>query len=236
MKHLAYVILLILVLSTALAKEPVKEINLTEDNTVIIRGAIDEVSTTTAILEVYKLVWKRSLFSTSPIYLVLDSPGGSVSDGSALIESLKTIPHLKTITLFGASMAHAIAQALPGERYVLSNSEMMAHRAKGRFGGQFETGEVETRLNHWKKLIRKMEQTNADRIGVPLSEYKQKVINEWWEFGENLVSSGFADEVVTLSCSKALTEKEVKVTTQSMFGGVKVYSFSGCPLLRSPIP
>ena len=235
MKYLALALILATSIVLASAKAT-KEIQLTEDNTVIIRGPISEESTTSAILDVYKLVWKRTLFSNEPIYLVLDSPGGSVVDGSDLIESLKTIPNLKTITLFGASMAHAIAQGLPGERYVLANSQMMAHRAKGRFGGQFETGEVETRLKHWKTIIRKMEQTNADRIGIPLLDYKRKVINEWWEFGENLITSGFADEIVTISCSKELIEKRVKVTVRGIFGNGSVMAFSGCPLLRSAIP
>lgn len=227
-----------LILAPAIANDESlvpQQIELNVKNTVVLRGPVTDSSTTKAILAVYRLAFNRSKYLNTPIYLVLDSPGGSIFAGSALIESLKSVKNLHTITLFGASMAHAIAQAIPGSRYVLANSEMMAHRAKGRFGGQFESGEVESRLNHWKKIVRRMEQTNADRIGVPLKTYKKKVVNEWWESGTNLVTSGFADQLAEIKCSKDLIAQKNIIIVRGLFGNGAKRTFSGCPLLRSPI-
>ena len=227
-----------LILTPAISSESslvAKTIELTPKNSVVLRGPITDSSTTRAILAVYRLSFERSKYRDTPIYLVLDSPGGSIFAGSALIESLKSVKNLHTITLFGASMAHAIAQAIPGSRYVLANSEMMAHRAKGRFGGQFESGEVESRLNHWKKIVRRMEQTNADRIGVSLKKYKKKVVNESWESGTNLITSGFADQLAEIKCSKDLIAQKNIIIVRGLFGNGAKRTFSGCPLLRSPI-
>jgi ATP-dependent protease ClpP protease subunit len=209
------------------------QIGLTTANTVTFRGEVDGMSTSRVMLALIELVKVRGS-SQYPIYLVLDSPGGDIETGGAFIEFVRTIPNVHTITIFGASMAAGIMQGLPGKRYVTDTGGVMFHRARGSMSGQFEDGELESRLDFFKKVVRNMEQVNASRIGITLADYKAKVINEWWIYGAEAVQQKVADAVAVIKCSPQLIEKESVEDIQSMFGSISV-AFSGCPLIRVPI-
>jgi len=96
---------------------------------------------------------------------------------------------------------------LPGRRYILETGYLMFHRARGGVQGQFEDGELESRLEFAKKMVRQMEKNNAKRLKLTLEEYKKKVVNEYWINGFEAVEKNAADEVVSLSCSKELIEQ-----------------------------
>ena len=203
-------------------------------NTITFRGPVDGSSITRAQLKLVELVKARGS-KKYPLYLVLDSPGGSIIAGLAFEDFAKTIPNLHTITIFSASMAAGFVEALPGRRYILDTGILMFHRAKGGFEGQFEEGEVESQLKLWKEIVLKMENDSASRIGIPLSEYKAKVINEWWLFGASAVVQKAADEVVSITCTQDLID-EREIITQRMFIFVSTSEYSGCPLFRAPLP
>lgn len=200
-------------------------------NTVTLRGPIDEKTAQETALEVLRLDRLRGT-QDYPIYLVLDSPGGSIEAGENMIEIIKTVPNLKTVTIFAASMASAIVEALPGERLILSSGVQMFHRAKGGVSGQFETGELESRLDFYKRYVRRMEGRNASRMGINLSQYKKLVKDEYWISGSDTLGVG-ADRIVSLQCSEALTEKKQTVVMEVFIFQITL-EYSGCPLLRTP--
>lgn len=166
-----------------------------------------------------------------PIYLYLNSPGGSIYDGLRFIEFAKTIRNLHTITEFSASMAAAIVQGLPGKRYVTKHGVLMFHRARGGFRGQFEDGELESKLKLWKKIVRTMEQMQADRIGISLKEYKKRRKDEWWVYGDDNITSNTADKLISVSCSMKLIKQTEKVKVRTFFGSFE-YTKSNCPLVN----
>lgn len=208
-----------------------KNIELTDSNFVLIRNEINDQTVSKAQVELSKKVVQRGLKNYT-IYLVLDSPGGSISSGLDFIEFAKTIPNLETVTLFAASMASAIVEALPGRRNVLSTGTLMFHRARGGVEGQFESGELESRLEFYKNMVRSMEKTNANRLGISLETYKAKVVNELWIFGADSVKSKAADEIVSVSCTPAVISSRSIETFEFMGMGIDV-SFSACPLIKS---
>lgn len=208
------------------------EILLTPDNTVTFRTAVDEASVLKKQLELLALVVKRGT-QNYPIYLVMDCPGGSVADGLMFIDLAKTYPNIKTVTLFAASMCSAIIQHLPGERLGTTSGIQMFHRAKGRFEGHFEDGEVESQLALWKSIINSMEQVNANRLRMTLEAYKAKAVHEWWVYGNDLLKTNMVDRMVSLKCSPELIDQSETEITASFFGS-STKTYSGCPLLRSP--
>jgi len=177
---------------------------LTTKNHVQLVGGINPYTISIAMKD---LAFRRANYSGT-IYLVIDSPGGRIDSGMNFLSFAKHIPNVKTLTLEGASMAHAIAQAMPGERLATEYTIMMAHRARGSVSGQFESGELEQRLAMWKKIVRKMEQTNADRMQISLDEYKKRVKDEWWSFGQDLIKDNMVDRIVPVKCSALLVEKD----------------------------
>jgi ATP-dependent protease ClpP protease subunit len=170
-----------------------------------------------------------------PLYLVLDSPGGSIQDGAMLIEFMKTVPNVKTITVFAASMAAGIVEAVQGERLILSSGIIMFHRASGGFQGQFDDGEVESQLRLAKSMVAAMEKANYERMGLSKDAYKQLVKDEYWLFGALAVVQKAVDKVVTVRCTNALINSRVGVQVENIFGSDNL-EFSGCPLLQSPLP
>lgn len=201
-------------------------------NTVTLRGEINDSNAQSTALELINLAAARGT-QNYPIYLVLDTPGGSIDAGENLIEIAKTIPNLKTITVFAASMGSAIVEALPGERLVIDSGVLMFHRARGGVTGQFETGELETRLEFYKKFVRRMEQRNADRLGLTLKEYKRKIKDEMWLTSGDSLKSGAADKVVALTCTQALIDKNQHASVEVFIFKIEL-DYSGCPLLRTP--
>lgn len=215
------------------ASEERRALQLNTNNTVVIRGTIDFESTTMAQLRLAELVAIRGN-KQYIIYVVLDSPGGIIETGEDFIQFAKRVPNVETISIFAASMAAAITEAMPGKRYALDSSILMFHRAKGGFKGQFETGEVEAELALSKAIALRMEKRNAKRLGISLEEYKAKVVNEYWLYGEAAIEGKAVDEIVDIECSRQLIDTRELVIMENMFG-VSEFTFSGCPLFRNPL-
>lgn len=229
MKTLLFVLLLLV--ETAGATEI---INLTTQNTINFRGVVDDSSVITAQLKLAELAKARGKANYT-IYLVLDSPGGSLVAGDSFIQFAKTIPNVQTITLFAASMAAGIVEALPGKRNIAENGILMFHRARAGFQGQFEMGEVESQLALAKALVLSMENVNAARLGLSLADYKVKVMIEYWLYGAGAVKDNAADTLINIVCSSELIDARELVVTRELFGQQELAQFSSCPLLRSPI-
>lgn len=206
------------------------EVRLSPENMVLIRGEISAESMSAAAFKLNDLSELRGA-ANYPIYIVLDSPGGSISDGMDFIEFAKTFKNVNTLTISAASMASAIVEALPGERLMLETGTIMFHRASAQLGGQLEDGEFEARLAYIKSIVRSMERINAKRMCIKLADYKKKVKDEYWLFGEQAVRAKAVDRLVDVSCTKQLIESKTVEEIQTLFFTAKV-EFSACPLLK----
>jgi len=209
-------------------------IHLTTLNSVLFKGEVGQEVTSAAAKQLAQLVEKRGKDSYT-IYLVMDSPGGDIEIGEDFIQLVKTVPNLETITFFAASMGSAIVQALPGKRHVVENGTFMYHRARGAVSGQFETGELESRLGLYKTIVRKMEERNAARMGMPLILYKRAAKDELWHYGSDAVAYGSADVVSDVTCSKQLIEATQSFNLDLGFISIKL-QHSQCPLIKQITP
>jgi|GEM_PF-1604697 len=175
----------------------------------------------------------QELEKGKPLYLVLNTPGGSIFSGVEFIDFLKGLDReVKTISLFSASMGFAFVQEL-GERIVTDNSLLMAHRAAGGVDGQFD-GELESRYNMIKRKIDLLEIRAAKRLQIPLKDYRQKVLNEYWVHGFDAVGDKAADKNVRLKCGSSLSGTYVE-EVPFIFGIILQVTFSECPLIKQPL-
>lgn len=211
----------------ALAQDKIK---LTQENTVVLNWVVEDQSIAKLTQQIFEL--SAELPKDKPIYLVLDTPGGSVPAGTNFIDSVKGVPQeIKTISLFAASMGFQIAENL-GERLVTDNSTMMSHLAAGGLEGTIP-GSVNTRLAFWEGIIGQLDSNAAKRLKLSESAYMRKIQNEYWVHGSDNVKQGLADRVVVLSCDKSLngtTTEEIP----TIFGTV-VVERARCPLVRGVI-
>ena len=206
-------------------------LNLSASNTVVYRSEVDALSVARAQREL--LEKSRALGGGEPLYLVLDTPGGSIDAGNQLIDTAKSLGRpVHTITIFAASMGFYMVQRL-GTRYVLPSGRLMAHRARvGGVGGQVP-GEFITAASTILASVTKIEKQNALRLGISFADYTDLVRDEYWVDGEDAVRQNAADKLASIQCDKSL-EGTYTETVQSFFGPVSLI-WARCPAITLPL-
>lgn len=204
---------------------------LTETNTVILNDSVNSQSVTRLMTDIMAL---NSLEDQSPIYLILNTPGGSIFDGLEFIRFAKASKReIITVTMQAASMGFQIVQALPNKRYMLEYAVLMSHRAAtGGLGGQFNKGELETRLDFIKSVVQDLDESVAKRSGKYSTEQYQTLIkDEYYAGPSKAIRDGFADAEATVTCDDTLQGTKF-VTYQTLFGPILV-EFAKCPLVTN---
>jgi ATP-dependent protease ClpP protease subunit len=237
MKHWKTVLLLIvfgLLLSFSRMSHTASDntIVLTQNNHVLFSGKVDDESVARAQIELLALSAKLS--TNDVIYLVIDSPGGSVPAGNRFIDFANSIPQkIKPICLFCASMGYHLFQSFE-ERLVYSSSELMSHRVRiGGLGGQVP-GEAITRLKDIIETSNRMDRMVANRIGISVEAYQKLIYDELWLDGDSAVKLNHADRIAKIRCDKYLAKETREQTFKTFFGPVTA-TFSNCPLISGPL-
>lgn len=184
--------------------------------------------------QVKMMEMSSKLPAKQPIYLVLNSPGGSVDAGNLLIATAKGLPQpVHTISIFSASMSFVVSQYLDN-RYVMDNSVLMSHRAYiDGVSGQIP-GNLLTRVNFFLEDLTRMDTTIAARAGLKLEQYRYLTANELWLSGDRAIEARFADKMVRVKCDSSLQGPAEPTKIESFFGDVYV-TFHKCPLVTEPL-
>lgn len=230
-----FLIMLSFISFISFASAETKEIILTKDNTLVLNQAFSGKSVSSLMGEAKKL--DANLKSGYPIYLFLNTPGGSVQAGLELIEFFKGVNRpVHTVTLFAASMGFQLVQNL-GKRYILEHGVLMSHKASGGFRGEFGGGgsQLDSRYTMWLRRLNILDSKTVSRTNgkKTLKQYQADYDNELWLNGSEAVVNGYADEVASIKCSSGLNGSEVK-TFRSRGFSLNV-EFSNCPIITSPI-
>jgi ATP-dependent Clp protease protease subunit len=222
-------VLLLLLLTTAIHA---KEITLTKTNTASLNGPVTAGSVSEVMQKLQEVSNEGE--ASDPIYLVLNTPGGSVMDGLDLIQYMNTLRRpVLVVANFAASMGFHILQH-SSVRMVTPFATIMSHRANGSFRGDIPQ-QVNSRISHITQLVDKMDEHVISRTSGKYNKesYTELIRDEYWSVGDNAIKDGFADEVVTLKCDNSLngwTDKEISVFIFTI--QVKV---ADCPLITEPI-
>jgi ATP-dependent Clp protease protease subunit len=223
-----FLVIFLLTISTCFARE----IILTETNTVNLSGPVTPSSIGEVMYELSTV--SETGEPTDPIYLVLNTPGGSVGAGLKLIEYMNTLRRPVTVIAnYAASMGFHILQHSE-KRLVTPFSTIMSHRANGGVSGDIPH-QLSNRLKHVTDILTKMDDHIVSRTKGKQTQksYMELIRDEYYSVGENSIKDGFADEVVTLKCDSSLN-RYVSKTISMMFFTVSV-KMSKCPLASLPI-
>jgi ATP-dependent protease ClpP protease subunit len=127
MMRLLSIIALLLAANFAIADT--KEIALTKDNFVVMDKEFTAESS--AEIAIKLRAADRKLPAGQPLYLILNTPGGSIFAGLELIENINSMSRrVDTITIFAASMGFQTVQQLKGIRYIVGNGTLMSHKGR----------------------------------------------------------------------------------------------------------
>lgn len=240
---LLVVLAIVLVPKMSVSKDNSTEtIILSKSNLLLLNSEVNGDSTSAVIAKAKELddaMNSKKLFSNKkPLFLFLNTPGGSIQSGLELIEALRGIGRpINTVTLFAASMGFQIAQNLD-ERLIFKNGVLMSHRAAGEFAGSFggnRPSQVDSRYQLWLDRVKELDEQTVSRTNgkQTYESYTKEYANEVWLTGTKSVAEGYADKVVLVKCDSSLNG----VTTKSAeFMGLSIsYDLDNCPLNTSPM-
>ncbi|SIS99984.1 ATP-dependent Clp endopeptidase proteolytic subunit ClpP [Alicyclobacillus vulcanalis] len=131
------------------------------------------------------------------IQMYINSPGGSVSAGLAIYDTMQHIkPDVSTMCVgMAASMAAVLlAAGAKGKRYALPNSEVMIHQPLG--GARGQASDIEIHARHILKTRERLNQILAERTGQPLERVAQDTDRDNFMSAEEAKAYGLIDEVI----------------------------------------
>ncbi|WP_296978483.1 ATP-dependent Clp endopeptidase proteolytic subunit ClpP [Thermobacillus sp. ZCTH02-B1] len=131
------------------------------------------------------------------IHLYINSPGGSITAGMAIYDTMQYIkPDVSTICVgLAASMgAFLLAAGAPGKRYALPNSEVMIHQPIG--GAEGQASDIEIRARRILRMRDKLNRILAERTGQPLERIERDTDRDYFMTAEEAKAYGLVDKVI----------------------------------------
>ncbi len=166
---------------------------LLEDRIIFLTGEIDD---NVANIVVAQLIFLEGKNPDKDIFLYINSPGGSVSAGLAIYDTIQYIKcNVQTICIgLAASMgAFLLASGTKGKRYALPNSEVMIHQPLG--GAQGQASDIQIQANHIQKTKEKINKILSERTGKALSKIEKDTDRDFFMSAEEAKDYGIIDGI-----------------------------------------
>ena len=167
---------------------------LLKDRIVFLSGEIDDY---TANIVVAQMIFLEAEDPEKDIYMYINSPGGSVSAGMAIYDTMQYVKcDVSTICIgMAASMgAFLLAAGTKGKRKALPNSEIMIHQPLG--GAQGQATDIEIQAKHIIQTKEKLAGILSERTGQELDKLKADMERDFWMSSEAAKEYGLIDEII----------------------------------------
>ncbi|MDP1792380.1 MAG: ATP-dependent Clp endopeptidase proteolytic subunit ClpP [Methylibium sp.] len=159
---------------------------------------VGPVNDQTANLVVAQLLFLDSVYPDMDISLYINSPGGSVSAGLSIFDTMQFIkPDVSTLCMgIAASMgAFLLAAGAKGKRFALPNSRVMIHQPSG--GAQGQATDIEIQAREILKLRESLNGILAERTGQPLEKIRADSERDYFMSAEEATGYGLIDKVIS---------------------------------------
>lgn len=167
---------------------------LLRDRIIFLGGPIDD---NVANLVMAQLLFLESEDSTKDIQMYINSPGGSVSAGLAIYDTMNHVkPNISTICMgMAASMgAFLLAGGEKGKRFALPNARIMLHQVMG--GAEGQATDIEIQAKEILRLKKQMNEILAKNTGQKFEKIEQDTERDYWFSPEEANKYGLIDKVL----------------------------------------
>ena len=157
----------------------------------------DEVNEATASIVFAQLLYLEGQDPEKDISFYINSPGGSISSGFAIYDTMRYIKcDVSTICMgMAASMgAFLLSSGTKGKRYVLPNAEVMIHQPLG--GAQGQATEILIAADHIKKCRQRINSILAENTGRSIEEITRDTERDNWLTAEEALNYGLVDKIL----------------------------------------
>ena len=166
---------------------------LLEDRIIFLTGEIDD---NTANIVIAQLIYLEGKNPDKDIFFYINSPGGSVSAGMAIYDTMRYIKcDVSTICIgLAASMgAFLLSSGTKGKRFALPNSEIMIHQPLG--GAQGQASDIEIQARHIKNIKTKLNKILSENTGKAIKEIEKDTDRDNYMTAEEAKAYGLIDEI-----------------------------------------
>ncbi|MCR5005711.1 MAG: ATP-dependent Clp endopeptidase proteolytic subunit ClpP [Clostridiales bacterium] len=157
----------------------------------------EEVNDVTASLVVAQLLFLDSEDTEKDIHFYINSPGGSVSAGLAIYDTMQHVrADVSTVCVgMAASMgAFLLSGGAKGKRFILPNAEVMIHQPMG--GAQGQATDIKITADHILKTRERLNRILSENTGKPLEVIEADTERDNWLSAEEAVAYGLVDKVI----------------------------------------
>lgn len=158
---------------------------------------LGEVNDQTASLVVAQLLFLAAEDPDKDIFLYINSPGGSISSGFAIYDTMQYVkPDVSTICIgMAASMGAFLLNAgTKGKRFALPNSEIMIHQPSG--GTQGQATDIKIQAERIIRMRSKLNKIMSDNTGKPLKTIEKDTERDYFMTPEEAKEYGLIDDVI----------------------------------------
>ena len=158
----------------------------------------EEVNATTASLVVAQLLYLEAQDPDKDIQLYINSPGGSVTDGMAIYDTMQYVKcDVSTICVgMAASMgAFLLSSGAKGKRIALPNAEIMIHQPSAGTKGKVTDMEID--VEHFLRIKRNLNEILAENTGKSAEEIKNVSERDNWMTAQEALDFGLIDKIIT---------------------------------------
>ncbi|MBX4189512.1 ATP-dependent Clp endopeptidase proteolytic subunit ClpP [Candidatus Parcubacteria bacterium] len=167
---------------------------LLRERIIFLGGSIDDE---TANIVIAQLLFLQSEDPKKDISLYINSPGGSVTAGLAIIDTMNHIkPDISTVCVgMAASMgSHILAAGVKGKRYALPNAEIMIHQPHG--GAEGQTSDITIRAEWYLRLKKKLSKMMATATGQSLAKIEKDEDRDFFMTADEAKKYGIVDKIL----------------------------------------
>jgi ATP-dependent Clp protease, protease subunit len=165
---------------------------------------------------IYRLNKMNDDRKVKEIYLLIDSPGGSVMDGARFVSAMQASRKpVNTVCMSLCASMAAVIHQYGTTRLMLDRSTLMFHDASGGFQGTLP--QIATRLAYVTGIVNKMDAFIASRSHITLHNFLQEIQSEIWVDSDDALARHFDDEIVYVYVEDEAQPTDEMLNTDNQF-------------------